>query len=338
MIGFAHWRSGQASGGNRYDDALLTGLPAAGVDVRVYSMAGSWPLPTPAQRAAFARSLSCESQWLVDNIVGSAAPAAIAGAVADGRRVTLLIHYFPADDPSLSAAERTRLALSEHAAVEAASNVVVTSNWAAQTVRQRYGRADAVVAQPGVEPAPVSPGSGSGDPLLLWLSRLTTGKDPLTFLRALAHVADLPWRAALVGPYDVEPTLTREVQRTVVEEGLSDRIDVMGPLHGAGLDKVWERCDLLVHTSRAETYGMVVAEALARGIASVVAEGTGALEAQLVGASFPQGDHRGLAAVLRAWLSDEATRQRWRQRAISRRPDVPTWADTVAIVADVLRG
>ena len=41
---------------------------------------------------------------------------------------------------------------------------------------------------------------------------------------------------------------------------------------------------------------MVVTEALARGIPSVVTAGTGAVEAQRVGATFPPGDASALAA------------------------------------------
>ena len=54
-----------------------------------------------------------------------------------------------------------------------------------------------------------------------------------------------------------------------------------GALTGARLDAVWAATDLLLLTSASETFGMVVTEALARGIPAVVTGGTGAVEALL---------------------------------------------------------
>ena len=80
-----------------------------------------------------------------------------------------------------------------------------------------------------------------------------------------------------------------------------------GALVGSALDQKWEAADLLVLPSRTETYGLVVVEALARGIPAVVTAGTGAIEALQQGAtkhsaatpgtSVPAGDSTSLAAV-----------------------------------------
>lgn len=335
-IGFAHWRSPQASGGNRYDDELIAGLPAAGVDLRVRPVKGAWPLPTDSERRALPHLLATCDEWLVDNIVGSAAPEAIIDAVGQGRRVTLLMHYFPADDPSLSREERAQLGASEALAVRAASRLVVPSAWAAAEVAGRYGRHDAVVARPGVATGP-GPGSSAGTLSLLWLSRLTPGKDPMTFIEALAHLPDLEWRARLVGPADVDPTLTRLVVARIAELGMAGRVSVTGARTGPALEDVWTGTDLLIHTSRAEMYGMVVAEAAARGIPSIVSGGTGAVEAQMSGAQFSPADSVGLSAELRAWLTDADLRRRWRAEALAGRAGIQTWSDTVATVAAALR-
>ena len=99
-----------------------------------------------------------------------------------------------------------------------------------------------------------------------------------------------------------------------------------GLLVGEALDQKWDAADLLVLPSRVETYGLVVTEALARGIPAVVSAGTGAVEALEQGAShctrseFGPGAggatpgaascrrSSGLAAVLRSWLSEPALR------------------------------
>ena len=339
-VGFARWRSDLPSGGNRYDDEVAAALPRLGVDVRPYAVSGSWPLPAPGDRARLGALLTAERRWLIGNIVASAAPEAVRAATADGRRVTLLVHYFPADDTALTDEQRERVARSEHQAVHAATAVVVTSRWAAEEVAARYGRDDAVVARPGVGPAPLAPGSAPAGrpPRLLWLGRLSPDKDPLTLVDALTHLADLGWSALLVGPDGVDARLTRQVHDRIAQAGLAGRVRVTGPLEGRRLQTVWSVTDLLVHTSRSETFGMVVSEALARGIPSVVAAGTGAVEAQRVGATFPPGDPGALADTLRAWLTDPRRRDRWRSAAAALRGRLPTWRDTAAAVAAALTG
>jgi len=338
-VGFARWRSDLPSGGNRYDAELAAALPALGVDLREYDVAGRWPVPDAGDRERLTQLLTAEPSWLIGNIVASAAPDAVRAAVAAGRRVTVLVHYFPADDIALARPERERLAGSEQQALAAASAVVVTSGWAARELASRYGRGDAVVALPGVAPAPPAPGSArDGEPpALLWLGRMSRGKDPLTFVEALTRLADLDWTARLVGP-DTEPDLGREVAERIESAGLTGRVAVVGPRVGEELEHAWAATDLLVHTSRSETYGMVVSEAAARGIPSVVASGTGAVEAQQSGVTFPGGDAKALEAELRRWLSDPALRDRWRADAAARRTQLPTWRETARAVASALAG
>ncbi|WP_153505036.1 glycosyltransferase family 4 protein [Cumulibacter manganitolerans] len=338
--GFARWRSDVPSGGNRYDEELVAGLHRLGVPLREYAVTGPWPLPGPDDRRRLDAVLGAERNWLLNNIVGSAAPDAIKAAVAAGARVTLLMHYFPADDPALPAPDRARLAVTEADAVATSGAVVVTSGWAAAEVARRYGRDDAVVAPPGVDAAAPAPGSVARGraPTLLWLGSLTPTKDPLTFVAALARLRALEWTALIVGPDAAHPMLTQQVRRRIDDAGLAGRIRLLGPRTGAALDDVWDGADLLVHTSWFETYGMVVAEALARGIPSIVASGTGAVEAQGPGGTFPPGDDAALAAALRGWLEDADQRGRWRAGALRDRMRLPGWEATARIVASALSG
>lgn len=337
-VGFARWRSDLPSGGNRYDDELAAALRAFGLDVREYAIAGPWPLPNEQDRQQLTHVLTAEHDWLIDNIVGSAAPDTLAAAITAGRRVTMLIHYFPADDPTLSSSDRELLASAEAEAVTMASAVVVTSRWAADEVWSRYGRDDAVVAVPGVKPAKlVRASSPSGQsPMLLWLGRLTQTKDPLTFVEALILLHDLDWTARLVGPDTVDDDLNRRVRHRIAEADLAGRIEVAGSRVGEALECVWAQSDLLVHTSRSETYGMVVGEALARGIPSVVPAETGAAEAQKAGATFPPGDVDALASALRSWMTDPQLKKRWRADAANARAHLPTWEGTAEIISSAL--
>ena len=93
-----------------------------------------------------------------------------------------------------------------------------------------------------------------------------------------------------------------------------------GPLTGAALDAAYAAADLLVVPSRAETYGMVVTEALARGI-PVLASDAGGLpetlgrdpDGRVPGVVVPSGDAAALAAALRGWLIDSGLRAELRQ-------------------------
>lgn len=336
-VGFARWQSDFASGGNRYDDELTAGLRGLGLDVREHPVIGPWPLPDQHDRHTLARMLATETDWLIDNIVGSAAPEALSAAITAGRTVTLLVHYFPADDPALSASDRELLASAEAQAIKAASAVVVTSMWAASEVSARYGRDDAIVAVPGVTPTELVNGSlPDGSPTLLWLARLTRTKDPFTFVEALIRLQDLDWTARLVGPDMVDDVLSREVRNLIAAADLAGRIEVLGFRDGDALERVWAHSDLLVHTSRFETYGMVVSEALARGIPSIVTAGTGAVEAQKAGATFPGGDADALADALRQWITDPQLQRRWRIDATHARAHLTTWKDTAETVSAAL--
>ena len=275
------------SGGNRYDDELATGLRGLGVDVREYAVVGSWPVVDEAEQRGFAERLTTERAWLVDNILAAGAPQAIAAARATGRRVAVLVHYFPADEIGWTAAERDRITTAEGAALTAASAIVTTSRWTAAQVEDRYGRSGGAVAVPGVHPAPRAPGSATGrPPRLLWLGRITRTKDPLTLIDALTRIGDLDWTARVIGPDAIDPRYTRRLRAAVQQASLADRIELTGARTGSDLRggvgcRRPAGADLPV-----EPYGMVVTEALARGIPSIVSAGTGAVEAQRVGATF----------------------------------------------------
>ncbi len=101
--------------------------------------------------------------------------------------------------------------------------------------------------------------------------------------------------------------------------------------------------DLLVLASHAETYGMVVTEALARGLPVLAAEVGGVTEAlghgddgTRPGLLVPPGDPAALGAALRAWLGDAELRGRLRRAARERRASLCGWRATTSVLAGVL--
>ena len=112
---------------------------------------------------------------------------------------------------------------------------------------------------------------------------------------------------------------------------------------GDDLARAYAAADVLVLASRAETYGMVVTEALARGL-PVIATAVGGLPEALgrtddgrrPGLLVPPEDSAALAAALRGWLVDADLRQRLREAARERRSTLSGWDAPTDRIARVL--
>ena len=115
------------------------------------------------------------------------------------------------------------------------------------------------------------------------------------------------------------------------------------PGRGGELEAAYAAADLLVLASRAETYGMVVTEALARGL-PVVATSVGGVPEALglaadgtrPGVLVPPEDGAALAWPSNSGWSTSSVRQRLRDAARSRRSTLSDWARTGQRVARVL--
>ncbi len=343
LLGFVTWDREHPTGGNVYNRALIAELRTLGIDVRLQKLAGPWPDGDASTHLALARAVRSTPACLVDGIVACGSPDVVAAAVEAGHVITIVVHMPLSEELGIEPARRQRFALLESRAVHAASGVLCSSRWAAAELSSRYGRGDVGIAVAGVTPAAVARGSQDpGPPHLLSVASLTPTKDQLTLVRALAQLADLSWTADLVGSDRVDANYAAQVRTEIAEAGLAERIMVPGELVGQALDQRWEVADLLLLTSRVETYGLVVTEALARGIPAIVSAGTGAVEAlqqgatttETPGAAVPAANPQSLAAVLRGWFTEPVLRHSWRQAALARRDTLRGWQQTAeAVVA-----
>jgi glycosyltransferase involved in cell wall biosynthesis len=262
---------------------------------------------------------------LIDGLVASAVPEVLSGQ-AGRLRLVVLVHM-----PIRGAAEE--------AALRAATAVITTSEWTRGRLLSWYGLPRVVAAVPGVVAAAEAVGSGSGTRLLC-VAAVSAHKGQDVLVAALAECADLDWSLVCVGSLSRDPAFVAALRDRIAAAGLADRVTLPGAYPPAALDRAYAAADLLVLPSRGETYGMVVTEALARGI-PVVATAVGGLPEALGRA--PDGTAPGLlvappalAAALRAWLTEPALRDRLRAAARARRPTLPTWDATAATVARTL--
>jgi glycosyltransferase involved in cell wall biosynthesis len=334
------------SGGNAYDRHLCRGFTAIGWSVHEHAVAGRWPRCDAESLAALdgvVQRIPDDGLVLLDGLVASVAPDVL---VPQARRLRLvvLVHmplgHRPADDRAEEAQTRERAVLSVAAAV------ITTSAWSRRRLLELYRLpADRVhVAEPAVDAAELATGTAAGEAMLC-VAAVTFEKGHDVLLDALATMTDLSWRCACVGSLDRDPAFVESLRRRLLGDGLGDRVCLQGTRTGDDLGRSYSASDVLVLASRAETYGMVVIEALARGLPVVAADVGGVSEALGHGAGgirpgllvAPE-DPAALGAALRAWLSDAELRRRLRRAARERRASLSRWSTTTSAVAGVLAG
>src|SRR5262249_33576621 len=146
-----------------------------------------------------------------------------------------------------------------------------------------------------------------------------------------------------VGSLDRDPGFALSVRQLTRAHGLTDRIRFVGPRTGRDLEQSYAEADLLVLASRGETYGMVVTEALARGIPVLSTTAKGLPEAlgrapdgSLPGILVSPDDPDALADALRLWLAESNLRRRLTLAAYRRRTTLTPWGFTADLVGRAL--
>ncbi|HVV07781.1 glycosyltransferase family 4 protein [Amycolatopsis sp.] len=307
------------SGGNVYDRRLAEGLRAAGWTVHELH---------EVNRLA---ALPVGSVVLLDGLLACNAPEIVVPQ-AERLRLAVLVHLPLAEETGLSAAAAAELDAREREVLHAVAAVVATGPAASGRLAVRHGLSLVHVVPPGVDPQPRAPGT-DGVSSLLCVASVTPRKAQDVLVEALARVAELPWHCRLAGPLTRAPEYVGRVRELIARHGLAERIDVLGPRTGLALDALYAQADLVILPSHAETYGMVVTEALARGIPVLATEPV-AETVGVYGIVVPPGDVGALAGALRHWFEDPVSREWLRAQA----PELPGWGRTVHDMADVLTG
>lgn len=334
------------SGGNTYDRRIRDGLTALGWTVTVHRT-------DHLQLDAVLATLPAQAIVAIDGLIASAASEPLRRS-GNRLRLIALVHL-----PLGVANVDSEIARRERTALSSTTAVIATSPWTRQWLMDecRLPADRILVVEPGVDPAPVTPATASGRRLLC-VGALAPHKGQDVLVRALAQVDDLDWDCRLVGPlvdHDFADALVRHIETSSLRgghadddpascrSGLGDRVRLTGPLAGDELDAAYRATDLLVVPSRVETYGIVVLEALARGI-PVIATAAGGLphavgvnhRGAVPGLLVPPDDPAALTDAVRAWLTDELLRRRLRTSALARRSRVRSWPEAVEHIARVV--
>ncbi|MFI6409795.1 glycosyltransferase family 4 protein [Streptomyces sp. NPDC050548] len=334
------------SGGNAYDRRVSLDLPGFGWQVHKHAVDGEWPRPGADARAELARvlrELPDGAAVLLDGLVACGVPEIVVPE-ADRLGLAVLVHLPLGDETGLEAAVAAELDAKERTVLRAVSAVIGTSDWAVRRLVSHHGLAPerVHVATPGADIAPLASGT-DGVSRLLCVAAVTPRKGQHRLIEALAAAADLPWTCTCVGGLGTDPEYVDHLRGLIRQYGLQDRLHLAGPQAGAQLDASYASADLMVLMSYAETYGMAVTEALARGIPVLATDVGGLPEAVgrapdggVPGILVPPEDPAALAAELRGWFGEADVRRRLKAAARGRRAALDGWATTARSLAGVL--
>jgi glycosyltransferase involved in cell wall biosynthesis len=338
------------TGGYAYDRRVLALLPRFGVAVRHLALPGGYPAPAPEELAATARAFAQvpqEAVLLVDGLAYGAMPPEVIGEARGP--IVALVHHPLCLETGLPPGRRAELKALEAAALALARHVVVTSATTARTVATLLGvpREKITVAEPGTSPAPRAKAARTMAAIrfpsrlrLLAVGSVVPRKGYDLLVQALARLAYLDWELVIAGACDRSPATTAALVSQIRRSMVRDRIRLAGPLDERALGALYAGTDLFVMSSLYEGYGMVLGEALVRGLPIVATTGGAASTTvpDRAALKVPPGDIDALSRALRRAMTDAVLRRKLADAAWAAGRKLPRWDDTARVVAGAIEG
>ncbi|MGM0586113.1 MAG: glycosyltransferase family 4 protein [Pseudomonadota bacterium] len=326
------------TGGYGYARRLIEAAPRAGWRIAPLSLPAGFPEPTGAEvEQALAALEATRGPVLADGLAFGALPAERLSPGLRARLVTLCHHPLGLET-GLPAGRAARLLASEARALAAAAQVVATSHTTARALRDRLGvpAEKITVAPPGFDPAPPAPRRGD-PPVILGVGAIIPRKGWDVLADALAELTSRPWRATIAGAADRAPETAARLRARLAGHGLKERVSLPGGVEAGALDALYAQADLFCLPSLHEGYGMVIGEAMRRGL-PVVSTTAGAIPEAADGAArlVPPGDPKALAAALAGLLDSPLARDALAAASRRRAERLPGWDDVARIVGGVL--
>ena len=337
------------TGGYAYDRQVLAGLGTHGVAATHLPLPGRYPSPTAADleasTAALAR-LPADTTLLIDGLAYGAFPVALLARIR--QRVVALVHHPLGLEAGLTPTRAAQLIALETAALARADHIIVTSPLTKRLLVADFAVAarDITVAEPGTAAAGRAVGSrggsgGNGALQLLAVGSIVPRKGYPVLIEALAGLrASAPtrhWQLRIVGSARNADEAAK-LDRAITERDLGAHVQVLGALEGAALDAHYASSDLFVMPSLFEGYGMVLAEAMARGLPIVCTTGGAAAETVPDAAALkvPPGDAVALRQALARAISEPDLRQQLADGSWAAGQRLPRWDQTCRLVATAI--
>jgi glycosyltransferase involved in cell wall biosynthesis len=329
------------TGGYAYARRVLALIPQFGVDLEPLPLPGGFPDPSPADLEETGRVIAAVdpgSPILFDGLALGALPPDL---VRDcGRRIVALVHHPLGLEAGISKSRSDFLIANEAAVLALVPRIAASSPTTRRILVEDFAvPAERIaVAEPGTDPAPRSPGS-AGAPHMLAVGAASPRKGFRVLVEALAGLGDLDWRLTIAGSLDRAPAEAAALRGAIAAAGLERRVNLAGEVSDAQLAAFYAGADLFVSPSLFEGYGMVLAEAMARGLPIVASTGGAAAETVPDGAGLkvPPGDVGALREALRRVLGDRSLRDSLADGSHAAGQALPRWTDTARIIADLLK-
>jgi glycosyltransferase involved in cell wall biosynthesis len=329
------------TGGYGYDRRVLELLPRHGFDVRHLELPGSFPAPSEAhlrRTAELMQETPAASLLLIDGLAYGAMPESLITGFR--RKIVALVHHPLCLEAGLTDARAQELRSLEQRALSHAAAIIVTSQATARILADTFGVPPSrlQVAEPGTDRAPRARGTGS--PLMmLAVGSVVPRKGYDLLIEALRSYRDGSWMLEIAGGIDLVSTYTEEIRKQIVEAGLTAHIRLLGAVEPSGLADLYDRADLFVMPSRYEGYGMVMTEAMARGLAIICSTSVAAAETIPHDAALRvwAEDIDALTSALGRVFDDQQLRHDLGDAAWAAAQNLPSWSDTTKHVAEALR-
>lgn len=181
-----------------------------------------------------------------------------------------------------------------------------------------------------------------GDPCVLWVGHLQSGKDPLAVLDGVALASEQLPGLQLWCAFGRAPLLEQVRRRIDSDARLAGRVHLLGQVTHAHVQSLMRAADLYVSGSHAESCGYALLEAMTCGVMPVVTDipSFRALVGE-VGRLWPRGDAKALADALVQAVATRSSPAQVRahfDRALSLEAIGRRWAEAYRSLLDVRVG
>ena len=325
----------QLTGGYLFDRKVVEGLRALGRTVTVAELAGRYPDADDAARTSASDTLARLPDGSVAVIDGLALPAFDGCLAREAQRLRLLgfIHHPLSLETGLNPAQASHFATLEARLWSLLRGLLCSSAHTARAVIASGVAAQRVlVTTPGTaKPGMTARRKAQGPLHLLAVGTVTPRKGHLLLLEALATLRDFNWRLTCIGSLERDPATTAALRAAIAEQGLGDKVALLGEQSPAVLDAAYRDAELFVLPSYHEGYGMAYAEALAYGL-PVIATTAGAIPDTVPASAsllVPPGNATALRDALRLVFTDANLRARLAAGATLAAAALPDWPTAV---------
>ena len=321
----------QNTGGYRYNARIIEQLQNRGIQVDLLPLPGRWPLPLPGTFDVLSTLLSAIPDDRIVIADGLCWPGLekLGAALTRRCKVVVIVHSLLARETVLDPDESTALLAIEVASWHGVRMLIATSRKTANEIAARLS-APTFISIPGTDPVPRAPSSSRGSALpiprravLLTIGSLVPRKGHDLLLRALAAVR-IPWELRCIGGAR-DLSWAKRLKDLAEELHVGEHVSWLGDLPFSEVSSEIERADLVLQTARYESFGMAIAEAVARG-RPVLTAPAGVTDHLPDGAvQVIDGEAATWSAAIEWFLTDTSAQRVLGERAMAARSALPTW-------------